>query len=369
MPRSRARRSGADPVGARLPDARCACSRIGASSPSASSSSPTTTSRPTSSTANCPGRVLVGQLIRHGPAARLDAVSCAPAFRSPASRCDPIGLAAVHAAAARRRRSTSSSSCCCSSRRTAPTARPPLRRRPHRRRARGPRVRRLRLHRVSAETSRDRLHGRLAAGGTAADRSRRSRRSPTSTARRAFYMGAVRPGLRGAGALRLPAVGLHLRAGLRRVRAVPRRSAHRRRARSAVTMAACCSAASRVATALGAAAGAVVLLPLVEARKRLGSRGGARLGLVDAPRVLAAELLTFFAPYIHGDISNNTYSGPPFFWEDYGYVGLATALLAIYGRRSRAAAAGRRVHRVHDGARAISSCSARRRRCSTSPTC
>src|SRR5262249_8497631 len=41
--------------------------------------------------------------------------------------------------------------------------------------------------------------------------------------------------------------------------------------------------------------------------------------------------LTFLFPYAHGDISNNTYSGPPFFWEDYGYVGLATFLLAVYG--------------------------------------
>src|SRR5262249_31269270 len=41
--------------------------------------------------------------------------------------------------------------------------------------------------------------------------------------------------------------------------------------------------------------------------------------------------ITFLFPYAHGDISNNTYSGPPFFWEDYGYVGFATFLLAVYG--------------------------------------
>jgi hypothetical protein len=44
-----------------------------------------------------------------------------------------------------------------------------------------------------------------------------------------------------------------------------------------------------------------------------------------------SNLLTFLVPYINGDISDNTYIGPPFFWEDYGYVGAATLLLAIYG--------------------------------------
>ena len=85
-----------------------------------------------------------------------------------------------------------------------------------------------------------------------------------------------------------------------------------------------------VATLLGAAAAAVVLLPLSELG-RVGSRRGARLGLVHDARVLAVNVLTFLVPYINGDISDNTYIGPPLFWEDYGYVGLLTLLLAIYG--------------------------------------
>ena len=44
-----------------------------------------------------------------------------------------------------------------------------------------------------------------------------------------------------------------------------------------------------------------------------------------------ANVLTFFVPYVHGDISDNTYMGPSIFWEDYGYLGLLTALLAGYG--------------------------------------
>ena len=44
------------------------------------------------------------------------------------------------------------------------------------------------------------------------------------------------------------------------------------------------------------------------------------------------NVLTFLVPYINGDISDNTYSGPTaLFWEDYGYVGIATFVLAIYG--------------------------------------
>ncbi len=86
-----------------------------------------------------------------------------------------------------------------------------------------------------------------------------------------------------------------------------------------------------VATALGAAAGAVVLLPLFQ----LGSVSdrAEALGWEWSTNLAywPSNILTFLAPYIHGDISNNTYVGPPFFWEDYGYVGLATVLLAIYG--------------------------------------
>jgi hypothetical protein len=86
-----------------------------------------------------------------------------------------------------------------------------------------------------------------------------------------------------------------------------------------------------VATALGAASGAVVLLPL----SKLGSVSdrAEALGWIWSTRLAywPSNLLTFLVPYINGDISDNTYIGPPFFWEDYGYIGLAPVLLAIYG--------------------------------------
>ena len=86
-----------------------------------------------------------------------------------------------------------------------------------------------------------------------------------------------------------------------------------------------------IATALGAAAGAVVLLPLAE----LGSVSDRAEGLGWAWSTRLAywprNLLTFLKPYVNGDISNNTYGGPSVFWEDYGYVGVAPFLLALYG--------------------------------------
>lgn len=86
-----------------------------------------------------------------------------------------------------------------------------------------------------------------------------------------------------------------------------------------------------VATFLGAAAGAVVLLPL-SALGNVSSRAEP-LGYEWATRIAywPPNVLTFLSPYFFGDISNNTYSGPTVFWEDYGYVGVATVLLALYG--------------------------------------
>ncbi len=86
-----------------------------------------------------------------------------------------------------------------------------------------------------------------------------------------------------------------------------------------------------LATALGAAAGAVGLLPL----SRFGdvSDRAEALGWMWSTRLAywPSNVLTFLVPYVHGDIADNTYIGPPFFWEDYGYVGAATFLLALYG--------------------------------------
>ena len=78
-------------------------------------------------------------------------------------------------------------------------------------------------------------------------------------------------------------------------------------------------------------AGAVVLLPLSslgtvsDRADVLGYHWSTRLAYWPS------NVLTFLVPYINGDISNNTYIGPPFFWEDYGYIGVLAFLMAIYG--------------------------------------
>ncbi len=168
---------------------------------------------------------------------------------------DPIGLGPF-ALSRPPRRSTSSSSCCCSSPRTAPTDSPaasaPTGPAPSSRASRSP----ARLHRVSVEAPGDRLDGRLAPGGTAVARSR-ARGAPTRIASRRSH-GGIRPGLRRAGALRFPQ-SIYICASstaCSRCSAPSAIGTRWVRARWA-----CCSAAS-LSHRLGAAAGAIVLLPL-----------------------------------------------------------------------------------------------------------
>jgi len=85
------------------------------------------------------------------------------------------------------------------------------------------------------------------------------------------------------------------------------------------------------AIGLGAAAGAVVMLPL----SQLGavSDRAEALGWDWSTRLAywTPNLIQFLFPYANGNIADNTYKGPPFFWEDYGYVGFFTFILAVYG--------------------------------------
>jgi len=86
-----------------------------------------------------------------------------------------------------------------------------------------------------------------------------------------------------------------------------------------------------LAVILGAAAGGIVLFPL-SALSTISDRSEP-LTWDWATRLAywVPNAATFLWPYTNGDISNNTYVGPPFFWEDYGYVGLLTFVLAVYG--------------------------------------
>jgi len=81
---------------------------------------------------------------------------------------------------------------------------------------------------------------------------------------------------------------------------------------------------------LGAAAGAIVLLPLQELAG-LANQPGLDYDWATYTNFWPPNILSFFIPYIHGDGANLTYTGPTPFLENYGYVGAATAILAIYG--------------------------------------
>ena len=85
------------------------------------------------------------------------------------------------------------------------------------------------------------------------------------------------------------------------------------------------------AVTIGAAAGAVILLPLSQLAAVSGRAEMSDWTWATYPAYWPPALLQFLFPYIHGDISNNTYLGSSLFWEDYGYVGLLTFILAVYG--------------------------------------
>jgi len=85
------------------------------------------------------------------------------------------------------------------------------------------------------------------------------------------------------------------------------------------------------ALALGSLAGAVVLLPLQELASVSDRAGALDYEWATYTNFWPPNVFTFFVPYIYGDASNLSYIGPPPFWENYGYVGAATAILAIYG--------------------------------------
>ena len=85
------------------------------------------------------------------------------------------------------------------------------------------------------------------------------------------------------------------------------------------------------ALGLGAAAGAVVLLPLQEVASLSEQAGSLDYVWATYTNFWPPSVFSFFIPYVYGDGANLTYIGPPPFLEGYGYVGLATAVLAIYG--------------------------------------
>ena len=100
----------------------------------------------------------------------------------------------------------------------------------------------------------------------------------------------------------------------------------RERLRPSVALAFGAGAAMTVGTLIGMA----VLLPLRELGSISDRHAGGTYEWATLFKYQLSNVLTFFFPYINGDISDLTYNSTTgLFWEDYGYVGLATVLAAI----------------------------------------
>lgn len=83
------------------------------------------------------------------------------------------------------------------------------------------------------------------------------------------------------------------------------------------------------AVAVGALIGMVALLPLRELGSLSDRSSAGTYEWATYYGYWPRNFLTFFAPYANGNIADGTYRGTSIFWEDYGYVGLVTVLLAI----------------------------------------
>ena len=80
---------------------------------------------------------------------------------------------------------------------------------------------------------------------------------------------------------------------------------------------------------LGSLLAAIQLIPTYEMVSLSQRSGGVTFQYASSYPYDPRDFWTFFYPYVNGDIGNLTYSGKGIFWEDYGYVGAVTLLLAL----------------------------------------
>ena len=85
-----------------------------------------------------------------------------------------------------------------------------------------------------------------------------------------------------------------------------------------------------LAVALAAMCGAPMLLPLSELGTWSDRRGQLSWEFASMAPYAWRDILNFLIPYANGDIANSTYHGEGIFWENYGYVGAATFILALW---------------------------------------
>jgi hypothetical protein len=89
------------------------------------------------------------------------------------------------------------------------------------------------------------------------------------------------------------------------------------------------------AVAIGLLLGMATLLPLHELGSLSDRGGGGTYEWATRFNYWPRNILTFVSPYSNGDISDLSYRGSSIFWEDYGYVGFATLLLALLAVMAR----------------------------------
>ena len=81
---------------------------------------------------------------------------------------------------------------------------------------------------------------------------------------------------------------------------------------------------------LGSLLAAVQLIPTYEMVSLSQRSGGVSFQYASSYAYDPRDFWTFLYPYAHGDVGNLTYTGKGVFWEDYGYVGVVTFLLALF---------------------------------------
>ncbi len=89
------------------------------------------------------------------------------------------------------------------------------------------------------------------------------------------------------------------------------------------------SAGALAAVAVGLLIGMVQMLPLRELGALSDRSGGGTFAWATKYSYWPPNVLTFFVPYVNGDVSDLSYIGGNVFWEDYGYIGLIPLLLAF----------------------------------------
>ena len=85
-----------------------------------------------------------------------------------------------------------------------------------------------------------------------------------------------------------------------------------------------------VALLIGAGLSAIQVVPTYELVSVSQRAGGVTYDYASNYAYDPHNVINFLFPYANGDIGNGTYRGNSIFWEDYGYAGIITLLLALY---------------------------------------